>query len=375
MTTAATSSRLHLLGIRHHGPGSARSVVAALEAADPAVVLIEGPPDADAMIPFAASPDMVPPVALLVHDEADPSQSSFYPFAVYSPEWQAMRWALARGKPVRFIDLPTSTQLAIRAARLAQLEAEMTAAAETAANAPPQADGPDDIPDDVDADDPKAADPAVEPVGTPAASDTTGSPDETAAQAQTIRRDPLGYLSEIAGYGDSEAWWNALVEQGANAPTIFGAIETAMTELRAHFETMPWMGPEEQTREIQREAHMRLEIAPALKETEGPVAVVCGAWHVPSLRRKVALADDKAVLKGLPKTKVIATWVPWTDTRLATASGYGAGVASPGWYAHLWAEFERHDHSAAHSPDGGHQSLSARVFTARWQSRVAALLR
>src|SRR6516225_6578583 len=77
--------RLHLLGIRHHGPGSARAVLAALDAADPAIVLIEGPPDAGDMIPFAAS-----------------------------PQRQAMRWALAKGRPVRFIDLPMSIRLAER---------------------------------------------------------------------------------------------------------------------------------------------------------------------------------------------------------------------------------------------------------------------
>lgn len=30
------------------------------------------------------------------------------------------------------------------------------------------------------------------------------------------------------------------------------------------------------------------------------------------------------------------TWVPWTHSRLSAASGYGAGVTSPGWYHHLY---------------------------------------
>jgi hypothetical protein len=111
---------------------------------------------------------------------------------------------------------------------------------------------------------------------------------------------------------------------------------------------------------------MRLAIASAFQETDGPVAVVCGAWHVPALRRKVPAGDDHAQLKGLPRIKVTATWVPWTDTRLAAASGYGAGVLSPGWYTHLWQELGRHN-------SGG--DLSPRVFTARWQARVAGLLR
>ena len=37
-----------------------------------------------------------------------------------------------------------------------------------------------------------------------------------------------------------------------------------------------------------------------------------------------------------PRRKVTTTWVPWTHQRLSAASGYGAGIASPGWYHHLW---------------------------------------
>ena len=47
--------------------------------------------------------------------------------------------------------------------------------------------------------------------------------------------------------------------------------------------------------------------------------------------------------------------MPWTAQRLTYASGYGAGVSSPGWYAHLWRTT---DHIAE-----------------RWVARVAALLR
>ncbi|SCF92528.1 hypothetical protein GA0115260_104393, partial [Streptomyces sp. MnatMP-M27] len=46
-----------LLGVRHHGPGSARAVRAALEACAPRVVLIEGPPEADAIVRLAAEKD------------------------------------------------------------------------------------------------------------------------------------------------------------------------------------------------------------------------------------------------------------------------------------------------------------------------------
>ncbi|MDX3803098.1 DUF5682 family protein, partial [Streptomyces sp. AK04-3B] len=101
-----------LLGVRHHGPGSARAVRAALEAARPLAVLIEGPSDADALIPLAADEDMRPPVALLAHAVDEPGRSSFWPMAEFSPEWVALRWALDQGVSVRFIDLPAAHSLA-----------------------------------------------------------------------------------------------------------------------------------------------------------------------------------------------------------------------------------------------------------------------
>lgn len=60
-------ARTEIYGIRHHGPGSARSLRRALEEFRPDVVLIEGPPEADATVELAADPDMKPPVALLAY--------------------------------------------------------------------------------------------------------------------------------------------------------------------------------------------------------------------------------------------------------------------------------------------------------------------
>ena len=83
---------------------------------------------------------------------------------------------------------------------------------------------------------------------------------------------------------------------------------------------------------------MRNTIRAAQKEGFDKIAVVCGAWHVPALEKMPAAKDDAALLKGLPKVKVAATWIPWTNGRLSYASGYGAGISSPGWYSHLWRE-------------------------------------
>ncbi len=101
---------------------------------------------------------------------------------------------------------------------------------------------------------------------------------------------------------------------------------------------------------------MRQVLRATLKETDGPVVVVCGAWHVPALTAPLpAASKDAALLRGIPKRKAALAWVPWTHSRLAAASGYGAGITSPGWYHHLFAVPEQ--------------------TVTRWLTRVAAVLR
>ncbi|MFJ7339036.1 DUF5682 family protein [Streptomyces sp. NPDC101110] len=331
-----------LLGVRHHGPGSARAVRAALEEVRPGIVLIEGPPEADALIPLAADEEMRPPVALLAHAVDEPGRSAFWPLAAFSPEWVALRWALEHDVPARFIDLPATHTLAWgrqedEAATGAErpLDAGETAAQDTGT-------GPADSADPADSTGPAdSADPA----------DSTGPAD--AADSADLRIDPLGVLAEAAGYDDPERWWEDVVEhRGAgegDALAPFTALEEAMGALRETY------GSGGHDRDLVREAYMRLQVRSAQREFEGGVAVVCGAWHVPALRQKTTVAADKALLKGLPRVKTDMTWVPWTHRRLSRTSGYGAGIDSPGWYGHLFS-----------APDRPVE---------RWLTKVAGLLR
>jgi hypothetical protein len=151
-----------------------------------------------------------------------------------------------------------------------------------------------------------------------------------AGEEDEIYYDPLGYLARIAGYSDGERWWEQLVEHRQESTDVFEAILEAMTALR---QDVP---PRDDPREAQREAYMRKQIRAAQKEGFQRIAVVCGAWHAPALVDMPAAKVDNALLKGLAKTKVEATWIPWTYGRLALKSGYGAGIESPGWYGHLW---------------------------------------
>ncbi|MDX2242670.1 MAG: DUF5682 family protein, partial [Leptolyngbyaceae cyanobacterium bins.302] len=167
--------------------------------------------------------------------------------------------------------------------------------------------------------------------------------------------DPFALLAQAAGYNDSERWWEHLVEQRQDSKDLFAAILEAMTVLRSHLEAQAPTANPLPLLELQREAYMRKTIREAEKQGFQRIAVVCGAWHAPALATMPPAKEDTALLKGLPKQKVEATWVPWTYGRLAMSSGYGAGIESPGWYHHLW------------------QTQSS--TTIRWMTKVARLLR
>ena len=106
-------TELRLFGIRHHGPGSAASLVAALDAYRPDVILLECPADGEAALATLRDPALVPPVALLLYNPKQQGQATFLPFAEFSPEWQAVQWSFRHEAHVRCFDLPMSLRFGV----------------------------------------------------------------------------------------------------------------------------------------------------------------------------------------------------------------------------------------------------------------------
>ncbi|MEZ4677763.1 MAG: DUF5682 family protein [Caldilineaceae bacterium] len=315
-------SETFLLGIRHHGPGSAYSVRQALADIQPDLILIEGPGEAEAILPLVADPAMAPPVALLCYAEDNLADAAFYPYATFSPEWQALQFGLQQGLPIRMMDLPQTHHVALY--RQAKREAEMALVAAEATESTP----------------------TVPPY----------------LQERALDADPLTLLAQAAGFEDGERWWEQLVEERSEGLPVFVAIAEAMVAVRAEVEQdagLPY-------REALREAWMRQTLRQAQAEGFARIAVICGAWHVPALQGLESPAHDAAgdiaLLKGLPKAKVIATWTPWSFGRIAAASGYRAGVTAPGWYDFLWQSHQRAGNQSAQVASG-------------WLARIAQLLR
>jgi len=298
----------HIFGIRHHGPGSASRLIAALEKTRPSHVLIEGPADCSELLPLLADAKMSPPIALLAYASDHAAHTIYYPFAEFSPEYQACLWALKNNVAVSFIDLPSSIQLAQQHQDLAN----------TSTSEP---------------DNTLSETPETQTIDPP----TPSTPNQKDIVNQPLSADPIGTLAALAGFDDGESWWNEFIEQNTDDDlAIFDTIELAMSTLRQSLQESASIAEQD----LVREAFMRLEIHKIQKTTDDDIAVVCGAWHAPALKEKHTLKDDRELLKSLPvkiaKSKLKTTWIPWTFPRLATRSGYGAGISSPQWYQHLW---------------------------------------
>ncbi len=276
---------LKTFGIRHHGPGSAKSLKKALKTYEPDCVIIEAPADAESLVTYVQNEALKPPISILIYNPKDLTQGAYVPFAEFSPEWQAMKYALRNEVPVRFMDLPMHLQFTLN-------REEKDAAFQLAFD-----------------------------------TEKKLSPEE-----KKFRRDPIGHIAKLAGYNDSERWWEITFEQAENEEAIFEAILTMMTALRtdeAHTES---------TFNLRREAFMRKIIRKTVKEGFEKIAVVCGAWHGPALKdwKNYKQTADNLFLKGIKRTTTKATWVPWSYDRLTFRSGYGAGVISPAWYELLF---------------------------------------
>ena len=296
---------LQILGIRHHGVGSAKYVLEALEAIKPDLILVEGAPELDSVTEWVNHKEMKPPVSVLAYNTEDPTQAVFYPFTTFSPEWQAIQYALKKAAKVKMLDLPLSYGFAIEKAKK---EAQKRLLEELLSKQ----------------------------------SEETDKNEEKTAELEDLAptlppKDPISYLAEIAGYDNSELWWEHNFEQShikGSWKEHFEAVFEAMKVLREHTES------HDEERNLLREAYMRKIIREAEKEGFKNAVLICGAWHAPTLvdfKEKSILKKDEELLKSLPKKEEVScTWIPWTNARLSMFSGYGAGIVSPGWYEHLW---------------------------------------
>lgn len=269
--------------VRHHSPRTSAAVRAFLDATQPVVVMVEVPRDAAAIVPHLFDADTEPPVAILGYRTDGAPASGVWPYATYSPEYVALKWAHEHGVRIECIDVTSGQRLAYdeRREALARLGDPDPAAAVPAAVAAVTED--DSAPD---------------------------LSDETFARGH--------------GFRSFEELWEAWFEAPAFVASDFRAALLAWCDAaRAR-----------PSREIDRarDARMARHIGDELARgtPADKIAVVIGGAHAAAL----LAGDVDPALEALVTDDVptAVTLIPYSFTRLAAQVGYGAGNRAPRYY-------------------------------------------
>ncbi len=265
-----------IFGIRHLSPAGACYVRDFLERISPRLVLIEGPSDFNELISSLTNPQVKPPVAIMAYTKEAPIRTVLYPFAEYSPEYQAICWAREHGCECRFMDLPSDVVLALE-----EQEKEQN-------------------------------DNALE--------------DETEAVPDLYER-----LDQVCGEGSHEAFWEHVLEQAADEEAYRKGAALFGENIR-----MLSLKSDSAERNFMREAYMCRTIEEAASQgiPMEKIAVITGAYHVRGLLSGRAMSDQEA--EKLPRTESMITMMPYSYYRLSMRAGYGAGNQAPAYYELLW---------------------------------------
>ncbi|MEV8637436.1 DUF5682 family protein [Streptosporangium sp. NPDC051023] len=274
----AASASPYLLGVRHHSPALAVAVPALLDAAGAEVVCVELPADFQPWLVHLADPATVAPVALA--GTGEDGRLGFYPFADFSPELAAIRWARERGAEVLCCDLPLSAPAMSEggAARISSPRPEPSPAGRSRAN-PAQ-------PEPVPASRPRSEEARTERFpgdpgqgGQPHGGD--GQADRRAGAETPAGSAFADGLTASCTGRDGDDMWDRAVEvlaPGCPPEAVRRAALGVGWALRQDAEASGGVP----SGDLAREAHMREVLAGAVARGLR-VAAVVGAFHAPAL--------------------------------------------------------------------------------------------
>jgi hypothetical protein len=290
------TDELVVVPVRHHSPACALHVRRLVAEHRPSVVLVEGPPAFDELVPLLTHDEAVMPLAVYTWavtgkgPEAVRS-AGYYPFCDYSPELVALRAAAEAGVPARFVDLEYAEMSSIDAA-----------------------------------------------------------PPEGVSLLQERHLDhsrTLSLLAERIGARDHEDLWEHLFE--ADAFEVDSAEHLARVTgycLLARADADP--DDLERDGTLAREAAMgRLigEAVDARQPGDGPVLAVLGGFHavvMPDLlatrraaRRSRTTRTTRPATRGARATDGQAL-VRYGFERLERLNGYSSGMTAPAWHQRVW---------------------------------------
>ncbi len=101
-----TNGAVVFFPVRHHSPAAARIIRQLIQEIQPTAIAIEGPSDFNEQISELFLAHQLPIAIYSYVQTTEVRRGAFYPFCIYSPEWQALQSAKEYHIPVEFIDLP-----------------------------------------------------------------------------------------------------------------------------------------------------------------------------------------------------------------------------------------------------------------------------
>ncbi|MEK3659835.1 hypothetical protein BSK65_04560 [Paenibacillus odorifer] len=293
MESETTGAGVHIFGVRHLSPGGAQHLLSFLHEIEPTAVLIEGPSDATPEIRHVINMTTKPPIAILAFTEEVPVRTALWPLALYSPEYQAMRWAEQQGAYTAFIDLPSSVVIALQDIRTKSR-------------------------DSVEQSDESEVNNTVEK-----------APEEASLYDR---------VAELAGELDYDMYWERNFEHNTNKGAYQEAIISFSSQMRQiSEENERHNNVIEYAHNTIREAYMRRQIQDTIAAGHQPnkIVVVCGAYHAAALADLASGMSDEEI-DALPSLNSKLTLMPYTYYKLSSLSGYGAGNLAPHYYQMMW---------------------------------------
>jgi Mg-chelatase subunit ChlD len=261
-----------LFGVRHHSPACAAALPALLDRLAPAAVAIELPEDLGRWLPWLGHPDAEAPLAV-AGVSARGEELGFYPFADFSPELVAIRWARDRGVPAHAIDLAMGSRSRSRSRRGRGRER-----GGRALGIDRRLGGPD------------------------------GDSWELLVEAPAVGGEPERVRRAALLYG-----WALRLDaaRGDGVPAL------------------------DRAREAHMRARLARLGAYAAPSSSGPVAAIVGSFHAPALLAEPALWTPPAEAGGEP-IELVSSLIPYAFELLDERSGYPAGIRDPAWQQRLW---------------------------------------
>lgn len=296
--------------IRHHSPACAWHVKRLVEKEKPDCILVEGPENANALIPVMTHPETQAPFAVYYSyrdrkgyiSEEKEDYKCYYPFLDSSPELAALRAGTENGIPASFIDLPYGEIL------IACAEGRGLRRNEEKNNY---------------------------------------NDDYLLARSRYI-----SLLCEKAGLRNFDELWEKYFELNGIYEDTDAFISHMLTYCRLSRESTP---REELEAEgcLKREAYMAWQIIQAAKQYQR-ILVVTGGFHTPGLLEllggektrgaqeiglRLTVKKNPSSGKLRPEDQGVYL-MPYSMEAAASLNGYASGMPFPGFYQQIWEGLE-----------------------------------